>query len=249
MGVYDSRAEEGAYGAEGNGMSGGGYGGGMGGMGNFANGGYPQRFGGFGGMQGYGGQPQGYSRYQGQQSFGGGNPWMRGGGMQPQGYGNKMGFQPMGQPDGRGLAANLMGQNGGLQVAPSNDAMTIPGETYASGGPPASTPQPSIGGPGQGGPSALPPGGSPSTSTLDYQKSLADQAFAKGANIYGPNGAPDTSAQYNQMVQGWQQQYQALMGQPAPFGRYADGSPREDPNALNARAQAHQQWYGGGWGR
>lgn len=306
MGADVARAEKGADGAKGNGMSGGGQGG-MGGYG----GGYGQSRGGYGG--GYGGGMPSF----GGQSFGGGNPWMRQ--SQPMGgYGNKMGFQPapwMSQPSQGGPGQGGMGamQGGGwnnrpnfgggglqnmeaqpFQVSPGgqsfnamggkigfenqmaqpavspefqfeernrqasamqdgarnlgrNDMRTIPGEAYATGSmgapvaPPLSTPQPSIGGPGQGGPSATPPAFNYGTSTMDMAKA--------GGNIYGPQGAISPPGAYEEMVRQGQAEYDARMKMPAPWGRYADGIPREDPNALNARALAHRQWYGGGWER
>ena len=237
-------------------MSGGGQGGGMGGFGNFANGGYGQRF-----------QPQGFGQFGGQfggQSFGGGNPWMR----QSQSYGNKMGFQgDQMSPNGGnfGRYGDTMGavpgggwnnrpqqfgqpQTGGdfqFQERPRNDMRTIPGETYASGAPSnpysPSGASPSIGGPGQGGPSSMP------GSAFGMPVNVADQA--KAGNMYGPQGAMSPPGAYEAMVAQGQQEYDARMRMPAQWGRYADGSPREDPNGLNARGQAHQGWYGGGWGR
>lgn len=256
----------------------GGYGGGgqgMGGFGNYANGGYGQKFQPQGyGQQSFGGQSFGggnpWMRQGGQQpqygnkmGFQGGQPpaWGSGfgnyggpsspsayeGTRAPQGMqdainswggqtGNKMGFQGYGQQQGFGqpqTGGDFQMQERQPYQVPRNDMRIPPGQGQSFTPPPLGANE---------GMQVAPPMDS-------MAKPMAlDQAKA-GGNIYGPNGGMSPPGAYDAMVRQGDEARAALMQQPAPFGRYMDGNPREDPNGLGPRGQAHQQWYGGGWGR
>ena len=62
--------------------------------------------------------------------------------------------------------------------------------------------------------------------------------------IQASPGTPDGNRIMQEI---YAQERNQLMGQAAPFGRYPDGTPKQDPNQ-NLRANAKMPYYGGGWG-
>ena len=87
-------------------------------------------------------------------------------------------------------------------------------------------------------PSAQPGAGYPDRDAAIAGAGITDQ------RIQASPGTPDGNRIMQEI---YAQERNQLMGQAAPFGRYPDGTPKQDPNQ-NLRANAKMPYYGGGWG-